>query len=136
VLSHGREYGGRDAGQRARHAYCEASAAVDRHAPFFSGLPEHGIWTPLALTRTQFVLILAVSLALFLFVDGPVWHHVRASHFRRITVSYALIPVSVAAALWRNHRACPMLIIGGSAVLAAIKLVLTAGLLVALAIAG
>ena len=109
---------------------------MDRHAPLFSGLPEHGIWTPLGLTRLQFLTILAVALALFLFVDGPVWQHVRASHFRRITVSYAVIPPSVAAALWRNRRARPMLVIGGSAVLAAIKLVLTAGLLVMLAIAG
>lgn len=109
---------------------------MDRHAPFFSGLPEHGIWTPLALTRTQFLLILALALALFLFVDGPIWHHIRASHFRRITVSYAAIPLAVTAALVQNGRARPMLILGGSAVLAAIKLVLTAGLLVVFAIAG
>jgi hypothetical protein len=115
----------------------ETAATSSAHrTPFFGGLPEHGIWTPLGLTRAQFVLILGLALALFLFVDGPAWQHVRASHFRRITVSYAVIPVAVTAALLWNHRARPMLVIGGTAVLAAIKLVLTAGLLVALAIAG
>ncbi len=104
--------------------------------PFFEGLPERGIWSPLGLTRGQFLLILAVAMALFLFVDGPVWRHVHAGHFRRITVSYGVIPVAVTAALLRNRRARPMLVVGGTAVLAAIKLVLTAGLLVALAIAG
>ena len=113
------------------------AADVDTpRAPFFGGLPEHGIWTPLGLTRTQFVLILALALALFVFVDGPVWQHVRASHFRRITVSYAVIPFAVLAALARNGRARPLLVLGASAVLAAIKLVVTAALLVVLAIAG
>ena len=32
---------------------------MDRHVPLFSGLPEHGIWTPLGLTRLQFLTILA-----------------------------------------------------------------------------
>jgi hypothetical protein len=104
--------------------------------PLFGGLPEHGIWTALGLTRRQFLLILAIAMALFLFVDGPVWKHVHASHFRRITVSYAAIPLTVTAALLWNGRARPLLVVGGSAVLAAIKLVLTAGLLVAVAIAG
>ena len=58
------------------------------------------------------------------------------SHFRRIAVSYAVIPLAVTAALLWNGRARLVLVIGGSAVLAAIKLVLTAGLLVAIAIAG
>jgi hypothetical protein len=114
----------------------EETMPTPQRAPFFGGLPEHGIWAPLGLTRAQFLLILGLAMAFFLFVDGPVWQHVRASHFRRITVSYAVIPFGVTAALVRNHRARPMLAIGGSAVLAAIKLVLTAGLLVALAIAG
>ncbi len=109
---------------------------MDGRVPRFDGLPEQGIWTPLGLTRTQFLAILALSLVLFVFVDGPVWEHVRASHFRRITVSYSVIPFAVTAALIRNHRAHLTLVIAGSALLAAIKLVLTAGLLVALAIAG
>ena len=108
---------------------------VETRTPLFGGLPEHGIWTALGLTRAQFFLILALAMTLFLFVDGPVWEHVRAHHFRRITVSYAVIPLAVTAALVRNRRGRPMLVLGASAVLAAIKLVLTAGLLVALAIA-
>jgi hypothetical protein len=109
---------------------------MDRETPVFGGLPEQGIWTPLGLTRTQFLAILGLSLVLFVFVDGPVWQHVRASHFRRITVSYSMIPVAVTIALVRNHRARLPLVVAGSSLLAAIKLVLTAGLLVALAIAG
>jgi hypothetical protein len=108
---------------------------MDGHTPFFDGLPEQGIWTPLGLTRAQFMAILGLSLVLFVFVDGPVWQHVHASHFRRITVSYSVIPVAVTAALFRNHRARLMLVVAGSSLLAAIKLVLTAALLVALAIA-
>ena len=72
---------------------------------------------------------------LFVFVDGPVWRHVHASHFRRITVSYGVIPIAVAAALLCNRRARLRLVLGASAVLALVKLVLTAGLLVALALA-
>jgi hypothetical protein len=102
---------------------------------FFGGLPDHGVWTALALSRAQFFAILGLALALFLFVDGPVWQHVRAPHFNRITVSYAAIPVGVVAALARNRRLSLRLVIAGSAVLSLIKLVLTAGLLVALAIA-
>jgi hypothetical protein len=114
----------------------DAADVETPRAPFFGRLPEQGIWTPLGLTRTQFLVILALALALFVFVDGPVWQHVRASHFRRITVSYAVIPLAVLAALVRNGRARPLLVLGASAVLAAIKLVVTAALLVALAIAG
>ncbi len=109
--------------------------ATPESTPFFGGLPDRGIWTALALTRAQFFLILALSLGLFLFVDGPLWQHVHASHFVRILVSYGVIPFAVTAALARNRQARPWLVIGASAVLAVIKLVLTAGLLVAIALA-
>jgi hypothetical protein len=103
---------------------------------FFGGLPEDGPWTPLALTRGQFFAILGLSLVLFLFVGGPVWQHVRGAHFMRIMVSYAAIPVAVAAALARNGKITLRLLLAGSAVLALIKLVVTAGLLIALALLG
>jgi hypothetical protein len=110
-------------------------SATDAPPPIFGGLPEEGLWTTLALTRAQFMIILALSIVLFVFVDGPVWRHLHASHFVRITVSYGAIPLAVAVALARNGKARPLLVIAASAVLALIKLVLTAGLLVALAIA-
>jgi hypothetical protein len=109
---------------------------MDSRTTFFGGLPEHGIWTALELTRTQFVAILAVAMTLFLFVGGPVWQHVRGGHFVRIAVSYGVIPPAVVLALLRNRRLRLPLVLGASAVLAVIKLVLTAGLLVVLAIAG
>jgi len=108
---------------------------VDTHPRFFGALPTDGIWTSLGLARGQFLAILGLSLLLFLFVDGPVWQHVHDAHFRRITVSYAAIVPAVWAALARNHAARPSLLLGASAVLALVKLVVTAGLLVVLALA-
>ena len=76
-----------------------------------------------------------VYLTLFAFVDGPVWRHVHAPHFWRITVSYTAIPATVAAALVWNRTPRVGLFLGASAVLALVKLVVTAALLVALALA-
>ena len=95
--------------------------------PLLGGLPEHGIWTPLGLGREQFLAILALSIALFVFVDGPVWLHLHASHFVRITVSYGVIPLGVAAALAWNRRLSVVLVLGASAVIALIKLVADGG---------
>ena len=103
--------------------------------PLFAPLPEHGIWTRLGLGRGQFLGILALSVGLFVLVGGPVWLHVHDGHFVRITLSYGVIPVAVGAALWSNRTLRPGLLIGGSAVIAGLKLVLTAGLLLVLAIA-
>jgi hypothetical protein len=105
-------------------------------SPFLGGLPTDGIWTGVGLGRTQFFAILALSLVLFVFVGGPVWRHVHDAHFMRITVSYGAIPCAVALALVRNRRLELSTWLGASAVLALVKLVLTAGLLVVLAIAG
>jgi hypothetical protein len=106
------------------------------HAPgrFFGPLPERGPWTAVGLTRAQFVTILALSVVLFVFVDGPLWEHVRDRHFRRIALSYAAIPVAAAWALGRNRRLRPQLLLGASVVIALVKLVVTAALLVALAL--
>lgn len=103
--------------------------------PFVGGFPEHGVWTALGLSRGQFFTILTASVLLFVFVDGPVWAHLRESHFARITVSYAVIPAGVTAALYRNGSTRPLAILAASGVLALLKLVCTAGLLVAIALA-
>jgi hypothetical protein len=103
--------------------------------PFFGALPEHGLWSAVGLTRGQFVGILAVSVALFVFVGGPVWTHVHDGHFVRIAMSYGVIPPATALALRRNGGARLPLLIGGSVVIALVKLLLTAGLLVVVALA-
>jgi hypothetical protein len=103
-------------------------------APFFGRLPERGPWTAVGLTRGQFLAILGLSLVLFAFVGGPVWAHVRDRHGVRIAVSYAVIPLAAGIALRRNHGARPGLLLGATVVIALIKLVLTAALLVVLAL--
>jgi hypothetical protein len=105
------------------------------HAPFFGSLPERGPWTPVGLTRGQFLVILGLSVALFVFVGGPVWAHLRDGHSARIAVSYGIIPVAAGIALHRNHVARPGLVLGATVVIALVKLVLTAGLLVVVALA-
>jgi hypothetical protein len=106
------------------------------HDPrFIGGLPERGIWTPLELGRGQFFAVLGVSLLVFILAGGPLWRHLTDGHTLRIAASYGIIPPLVWAARRRNGATG----IGGtavaSAVLAAIKLVVTAGLLVVLALA-
>jgi hypothetical protein len=104
-------------------------------SPFFGTLPERGPWTALGLTRGQFAAILGLSLLLFVFVGGPLWSHLRESHLTRITVSYGVIPPAVVVALRRNGSARPGLVLGASAAISLVKLVLTAALLVAVALA-
>jgi hypothetical protein len=113
----------------------ERPPRLSERPPMLGGLPTEGLWTALGLGREQFLAILALSVLLFVFVDGPVWRHLHASHFLRIPVSYGMIPFAVAAALGWNRRASLALVIGASAAIALLKLVITAGLLVAFAIA-
>jgi hypothetical protein len=108
--------------------------ASPHRSPFFGALPEHGPWTAVGLTRGQFIAILALSVALFVLVDGPVWAHLRDGHTMRIAVSYGIIPPAVAVALRRNRSARLSLVLGASAVIALVKLLLTAALLVAIAL--
>jgi hypothetical protein len=110
-------------------------APTPQRTPLFGPLPTHGIWTALELTRGQFLLILAVSVGLFLFIRGPLWLHARDSHFWRINLSYAIIPLAVAAALYRNGKARLTPIIVASVVIALVKLVVTAVLLVVIGVA-
>lgn len=111
------------------------SANSDLHPRFIGGLPETGIWTAVGLTRAQFFAILGISVALFLLVGGPVWLHVREAHFTRIVVSYAVIPIAVTAVFARHGVPRVWQVVAASGVLAAVKLVLTAGLLIVLALA-
>ena len=104
--------------------------------PLFEPLPAMGPWNAVGLSRGQFLGVLAISLALFVTVGGPVWAHLRDPHFARITVSYAVIPVLVGIAQWRAGTLRPGIFLGAAALLCALKLVLTAGLTVALGIAG
>jgi len=101
----------------------------------FGALPTRGLWTPLGLTRGEFLAVLSISIALFVWIDGPVWSHLREPHFRRIVVSYLAIPPLVVVALLRRAAAHPGRIVIASAVLALLKLVATAGLVALLAIA-
>jgi hypothetical protein len=102
---------------------------------FFGPLPERGVWTAIGLTRGQFVAVLTLSVGLFLLVDGPLWAHLDDRHLTRIVVSYAAIPIAVVPALHRNGALRATTVVGASAVIALAKLLLTAGLLVAIALA-
>ncbi len=102
----------------------------------FGPLPVRGIWNAVGLERGQFLGILALSVALFLFVGGPLWRHLHEPHLSRVVVSYAVIPVAVAAALHRNGAGRVGTLVGGTLAVAALKLILTAGLVLALGVAG
>jgi hypothetical protein len=104
-------------------------------APLFGPLPTRGPWTAVGLERGQFLAILAASVALFVWIGGPLWMHLRSSHLDRIGWSYAAIPPLVATALVRNGRFGWLRMLEASALIALVKLVLTAVVLVGFAIA-
>ncbi len=111
------------------------SSDPDARPPFIGGFPETGVWTAVGLSRAQFFTILTISVGLFLVVGGPVWLHVRDAHFMRITVSYAVIPLAVTVALSRRGVPRVWQVLAASGVLALVKLIVTAGLLIILALA-
>jgi len=102
------------------------------HAPFFGPLPTRGIWTAVGLTRGQFFFILTVSVAMFVFLYGPLWLHARDSHLARIVWSYLVIVPMVWAALYRSGKARVVTVVAASVVVGLVKLVLTAVILVAI----
>ncbi len=108
---------------------------TSQRRPLFGPLPTHGVWTALELTRSQFLFILVLSVVLFLFISGPLWAHARDSHFWRINLSYAIIPIAVAAALYRNCKMRLVPIVVASLVISLVKLVVTAVLLVVIGLA-
>ena len=110
-------------------------APTSKRVPLFGPLPTRGIWTALELTRNQFLFIVTLSVVLFLFVNGPLWAHARESHFWRINVSYAVIPPAVAVAFYRNGKMRIVPILVASVVIALVKLVITAVLLVLIGVA-
>jgi hypothetical protein len=107
----------------------------DARGSFVGGFPEHGIWTAVGLGRGQFFAILGVSLAVFTFLGGPVWTHLRDAHLVRIAVSYAVILPAVWVAMRRNGRPGLVAVSVASVVLAFVKLVVTATVFVILALA-
>ncbi len=99
-------------------------------------LPTHGPWTAVGLDRGWFFGILATAIACFVLIGGPVWRNPHGDHFVRITLSYAVIVPMVAFA-FRRRRPFPVgLAIAAIATIALVKLVVTAGLLAAVALAG
>jgi hypothetical protein len=108
----------------------------EQRSAFFGGLPERGIWTAVNLGRGEFLGILALSLLIFVFWDGPVWTHLKASHFERIMVSYAFIPLATLVILARGSRLNLTAWFGATLVIGIAKLFITALLVMLLGVAG
>ena len=96
--------------------------------PLFGSFPSRGIWNAVGLGRGDFLGILLAAVAVYAFLGGPIWRRLGEDDFVRIATSYALIPAAVALAQWARGTLRPSLFLGGSAVIAALKLVVTAGL--------
>lgn len=103
--------------------------------PLFAPLPVDGPWTTLGLGRGSFFGILVLACAVYLLFGGPLWLHLRENDFARISISYALIPPLVALAQWRRGTLKLATWLAASGVIAALKLLATAALAVALGIA-
>jgi hypothetical protein len=97
-----------------------------RHA-FFAPFPATGPWTALGIGRGPFFAVLAGACLVYLFWGGPVWSHLGDSEFPRIALSYAVIPLGALIALYRAGRLTLPALLAASGVIAALKLLLTAG---------
>jgi hypothetical protein len=94
--------------------------------PLVGPLPVRGPWTAVGLSRGQFLAILAVAIAAFVLIGGPVWRDVHGDHFARIALSYAVIVPLVGLAL-RRQRPFPVgQAVAAIATIALVKLVATA----------
>lgn len=102
------------------------SDSPDPKPATFAPLPTKGVWTAIGLTRAAFFTIFLGASALYVFWGGPLWSHLGEDDFTRIVVSYGVIPVAVALALLRagNFGVATLLVATG--VISALKLVLTA----------
>lgn len=100
----------------------------------FAPLPVSGPWTALGLGRGQFFAILIGACLIYLFVGGPLWSHLRQNDFVRIVVSYSAIPIAVALAQRSNGKLRLSTWFAASSVIAALKLLVTAGIAVVLGI--
>lgn len=99
-------------------------------------LPTIGPWTAFGLGRGQFVAVLLVAVALFVWIDGPVWRHVHDQHLARLLWSYAVIPPAVAAAQTRNGTFGWGRLLGATVTIGVLKLVVTALVLAACGMVG
>lgn len=99
---------------------------------FFGSLPVDGIWTSVGFTREQFLTVVSLSTFLFLFIEGPLWDHLRDSHLARVVYSYAVIPPAVAGVQYLNGKLRWGLLIAATVVVALVKLVITAVIVVAI----
>ena len=107
-----------------------------RSVPFIESFPSTGPWTAFGLSRAQFFLILTVAVALFVWIDGPVWRHAHERHFARLFWSYAVIPAGVALSQTANRAFGWGRLFAATVTLGVIKLVLTAVLLAMIGMAG
>jgi hypothetical protein len=106
------------------------------HDRFIGPLPTRGPWTAVGLGSGPFFAILGLSALCFALVPTPVWADPHGEHFWRLTLSYALIPAAVAIAL-RTERPFPIgRWVAASALLALVKLVVTALLLIGVVAVG
>jgi hypothetical protein len=103
-----------------------SSSGENGSSPFFGSFPTRGVWTALGLSRAQFLLIIAVSVVAFLFVDGPLWRQLEGNHFRRIVLSYLTIPAMIVAIQLLHREFSLSTLLGGTIVIGVIKLLLTA----------
>ena len=105
-------------------------------SPLVGPVPTRGPWTAVGLPRGRFLAILAVSIAGFVLIGGPVWRDPHGDHFMRIALSYAVI-VPLVLLAFRRRRPFPVgLAVAAIAMLALAKLVVTAVLLALVALAG
>ena len=84
-----------------------------------------------ALTTLERITILAIALAVFVFVEGPVWRHLWEPD-AAILWSYAVIPAGVVVAFLRRSRPRLVPCVVESALLSIVKFGITAFALVAL----
>lgn len=97
---------------------------------FFGSFPVDGVWSSVGLTRGQFLWVIGLSTLLFLYIEGPLWDHLRDSHLARIAYSYAFIPPAVGVALGYNGQLRWTLLAAATVVIGLVKLLLTAVMLV------
>jgi hypothetical protein len=99
-------------------------------------MPTRGPWTGVGLSRGWFFATLAIATGCFLMIGGPVWRDPHGDHFLRIVLSYAIIVPLVALAFARRRPFPIGSVLAAIGVIALVKLVLTAGLLGVIALAG
>ena len=100
----------------------------------FAPLPVSGPWTAVGLSRGQFLGILVGACLIYVFLGGPLWLHLRQNDFVRIAVSYLAIPLAVAIAQRHSGTLRLSTWFAASGVIAALKLLVTAGIAVVLGI--